>query len=93
MRDGMKYNLTFLMAVILATGCQSPSGSPETTRSNEPPRIEVPRFNSDSAYEFIRAQLAFGPRVPGTKAHEACAQFLASKLGQWSDHGMRKYFP
>ena len=40
----------------------------------------VPIFNADSAYSFVDAQVAFGPRVPNTPAHRACAEWLTDKL-------------
>ncbi|MCE3279812.1 MAG: hypothetical protein K0S44_2003 [Bacteroidetes bacterium] len=43
-------------------------------------RVPAPEFNSDSAYAFIKAQVDFGPRVPGTTAHAKCADYLSSKL-------------
>lgn len=54
----------------------------------EPPRpqqLVVPDFNQDSAYYFIDRQVGFGPRVPGTETHEACAQWLAKTLGRFAD--------
>lgn len=41
---------------------------------------ETPVFNADSAYSYVAKQVAFGPRVPNTEAHNACAVFLASEL-------------
>lgn len=40
----------------------------------------VPEFNADSAMSYLAAQCAFGPRVPNTAAHKACAAWLESKL-------------
>ncbi|OAV64086.1 Arginyl aminopeptidase [Bacteroidales bacterium Barb6] len=40
----------------------------------------VPKFDADSAYSYVAKQVAFGPRVPNTAAHEACADYLASEL-------------
>ncbi len=37
-----------------------------------------PVFNQDSAFSYTEKQVAFGPRIPGTKAHEACAAYLVS---------------
>ena len=37
-------------------------------------------FEPDSAWVALAAQLAFGPRVPGTDAHRACAEWLAARL-------------
>ena len=40
----------------------------------------VPTFNADSAYAFVQAQVDFGPRVPATAAHAACADYLTATL-------------
>lgn len=47
--------------------------------------IPTPSFNADSAYFFIKTQTDFGPRVPNTKEHEKCAQYLIEKLRQSAD--------
>ena len=47
------------------------------TRSSS---VSVPVFNPDSAYAFVERQVQFGPRVPNTEAHKACARYLASEL-------------
>jgi Zn-dependent M28 family amino/carboxypeptidase len=39
-----------------------------------------PGFNCDSAYAYVAKQVAFGPRVPNTPAHESCAAWLAGEL-------------
>ena len=39
-------------------------------------------FSADSAYTYIAQQLAFGARVPGTQAHEACGDWLLSELAR-----------
>lgn len=44
------------------------------------PRPDVPTFSADSAMAYARAQVAFGPRVPGTDAHSRCAGWIAAKL-------------
>jgi len=41
---------------------------------------ERPSFNSDSAYAYIEGQMAFGPRVPNSKAHNDCAVWLIQQL-------------
>lgn len=37
-------------------------------------------FNADSAYNYIAAQTAFGPRVPGTQVQLNCRDWLVSTL-------------
>ncbi|MBC8320413.1 MAG: M28 family peptidase [Bacteroidetes bacterium] len=53
------------------------------TSDKKPPqkeRITPPPFNADSAYKFVEEQVEFGPRVPGSEAHNQCASWLAGKL-------------
>lgn len=47
---------------------------------NIKPTIYVPTFNMDSAFNYVAAQVNFGPRVPNTKAHEACKKYMATTL-------------
>ena len=54
--------------------------TPVTTETKTSPKISAPQFNSDSAFLFVKQQVDFGPRVPGTLAHEKCADYLAAKL-------------
>jgi Zn-dependent M28 family amino/carboxypeptidase len=42
--------------------------------------VDVPGFSADSAFQYIQHQVDFGPRVPNTQAHEACANYLAATL-------------
>ncbi len=46
----------------------------------ETKKVPTPVFNADSAYSYVKAQVDFGPRVPGTKAHAKCADYLVAKL-------------
>jgi hypothetical protein len=47
--------------------------------------IVVPAFNADSAYTYVKTQVEFGPRVPLTKSHDHCEQYLVSQLNQYAD--------
>ena len=42
--------------------------------------VQRPAFHSDSAYAFIERQMAFGPRVPNSKAHNDCAVWMIQTL-------------
>ncbi len=44
------------------------------------PTSTIPSFKADSAYDFIQKQVDFGPRVPNTKAHQLCGEYLAESL-------------
>ena len=42
--------------------------------------MNVPQFDADSAYLYVKNQVDFGPRVPNTKEHVACGNYLAGQL-------------
>lgn len=42
--------------------------------------VPAPLFDADSAYGYVAKQVAFGPRVPGTAAHKACADWMVATL-------------
>lgn len=42
-------------------------------------------FNEDSAYQFIKMQMSFGNRIPNTKGHKACGDYLISTLKRYAD--------
>lgn len=68
---------SFVLFIFLQ-GCTQ-GGKP--VEESKPPRIvNVPRFNSDSAYAFVKKQVDFGPRVPNTKAHKEAGDYLIHKL-------------
>lgn len=41
---------------------------------------QAPVFMADSAFAYIEAQCAFGPRVPGSAAHEACGDWIVRQF-------------
>lgn len=74
--------LTSLIYVSCNQPARPPAASEETTVRK--PAVTVPAFNSDTAYESIRMQLSFGPRVPNTPAHAKCAAYLVNKLKSYT---------
>ncbi len=42
--------------------------------------VQAPAFNADSAYSYVAAQVAFGPRVPNTNEHVQTGDYLIAKL-------------
>lgn len=79
-----------LFFVVIFSACGDGSKSTSTsqnikTEQKIKPAIETPVFDADSAYYFVEKQLSFGPRVPGTKAHKACADWLENTLTEYAD--------
>lgn len=48
-------------------------------------KIAPPAFNADTAYAYVAAQAALGPRTPGSEAQRKCAAWMESKLRQFCD--------
>lgn len=69
--------LLLMMSFSLFACQQSSKQSEQEGESKEQP---VSPFRADSAYKQIEAQIAFGPRVPNTDGHKACAEYLATTL-------------
>ena len=42
--------------------------------------VQVPAFNADSAYLYVKQQVDFGPRTPNSRAHDLCGDYLAARL-------------
>ena len=66
-------------------GTDISAGSNEVNTGNA---VKSPIFNADSAYSYVATQVAFGPRVPNSEAHKACAAYLISELER---HGAKIY--
>lgn len=61
-----------VLTALLVAGCDRPP----------PP---APEIDAASALEYVRAQLAFGPRIPGTEGHARMAAWLDSLLRTRAD--------
>jgi Zn-dependent M28 family amino/carboxypeptidase len=54
--------------------------------------VPVPKFDMDSAYAFVAAQVAFGPRVMNTAAHDAAGEWMVGKLEEFGAKVERQTF-
>ena len=77
----MKFiNIILLSLSLLVVAC---SAKTEEKPTVAPKKVAVEshvEFNADSAYNYVKAQVNFGPRVPGTQGHIRCAQYLVEEL-------------
>ena len=76
-------NILSLALCWLMIACSAKTESKSET-NNEPTTIKSRiEFNADSAYRNVEAQVNCGYRVPGTKGHACCAQYLVSELKRY----------
>lgn len=78
----MKMTLLYMLIVALMTACGNTKVvSGDAAGSDTVTAVaEQNPFDAAGAFELTRQQCDFGPRVPGTPAHEKCAEWLISTL-------------
>jgi glutaminyl-peptide cyclotransferase len=66
-----------------ATPLPAPSATPAPTATTIPPTAALPaRFDGQRAYQDLEAQMAFGPRTPGSQAHAQVIEWMKAGLAQ-----------
>ncbi|RNL54717.1 M28 family peptidase [Pedobacter jejuensis] len=78
----MNNKLYILPALLLLAfqACKNEKKTEQTETVAQEIKLVSPEFNADSAFAYTKAQVDFGPRIPGTIAHQKCADYLVSKL-------------
>ena len=75
---------TFIAALTVLTLFSCGSGKSTDTGSEvDSVKVDSPTFNADSAYAYVERQVSFGPRVPGTDSHKACADYIQRSLNHF----------
>jgi Zn-dependent M28 family amino/carboxypeptidase len=77
-----------LLGLALAPGCDgggASGGAPEAPGAPAAPRVDRPAFDSAKAFEHLRRQVAFGPRVPGMPGHAAQLAWMKEYLATRAD--------
>lgn len=69
-----------LLPLLLSCGAWKKNQEDKAEESPEVSEAGVPRFDADSAYSYLAAQVAFGPRVPNSEAHRQAADWLVAEL-------------
>lgn len=73
------------MIALAVSGFGACSGSAASTNANasstsQQSTEKTVAFDVDSAMSYLKAQVDFGPRVPGSDAHSKCGDWLVDKL-------------
>ena len=72
----------FLILFVTIIACNS--NKDKVVEKKPKVKVEVPNFNSDSAYFFVEQQVNFGPRVISSKAWDNCSKYLTNKLESYN---------
>ncbi len=72
-----------ILLVVLLTACggqKKPTTTPVDTIEKKSTPQKQSHFDKQKAFDFVKAQTDFGPRVPGSEAHTLCADYLSTTL-------------
>lgn len=62
------------------TACGAKKQTQEAPAATDSVQVNIPQFDADSAYLYVKTQVDFGPRVPNSKAHESCGDYLIKEM-------------
>jgi glutaminyl-peptide cyclotransferase len=92
--SAIRFTIAMLVAAAsLVAGCKRDAGGDTQTASAattsgtalSPDKVETPPFDANAAYELIKVQVAFGPRVPGLPGHEKQLAWMVTYLRSRAD--------
>ena len=86
-----KYLIWALGIMLFTTACGGSKTQKADVNQAEIATVSVPQFDADSAYQYVKSQVDFGPRVPNTEAHVACGNYLANQLEKYGAQVTNQY--
>ncbi|MCI7273423.1 M28 family peptidase [bacterium] len=73
-------SFSFLLIMLATfTGCKNQNQA-SAGQDTDTIAVTQVQFNADSAYASVVAQCDFGPRVPGSAAHDRCGDYIVSRF-------------
>ncbi len=75
---GVNTRLTAIAAFVMLASCGIKGDA-------TPSQHITTEFNADSAISYVRQQVAFGPRIPGTAAAKQCGDWMVARLRLTAD--------
>ena len=83
----MLKKIALISLVLLSiTSCDNKQNSkPASQPVPQVKQVVIPKFNADSAYNYVKKQLDFGPRVPESPAHAQCADWFVNFFNDKAD--------
>jgi glutaminyl-peptide cyclotransferase len=76
----------WLILLILPFACKEDKPDKPDQPKKQVVTVPTPNFSADSAYHYVEKQVEFGPRVPGSEAHQQTVDWLVAKLKEYTPH-------
>jgi len=77
--------LLFSLFLITIAACNTGNKTESITTEEKKNSSPAPSFNADSAFNFVKAQTDFGPRIPNSTSQAKCAEWLSNTMKQFAD--------
>jgi glutaminyl-peptide cyclotransferase len=75
----MRFRTLLLIILVVLIGCGR--DGQKTSQPEVPVKVvNVPVFNADSAYCFVKKQVDFGPRIPNSAAHKKAGDYFIAQF-------------
>jgi glutaminyl-peptide cyclotransferase len=76
---------SLLLVCVLLAGCTDAGG--DAPEGDTPPvaRVDRPAFSPERAFDYLRRQVDFGPRIPGSEGHRQQLAWMRSFLEEKAD--------
>ena len=82
----MLKRITYISLILLLfSSCEDKKTQTKPQTVAHKSEVRVPDFNADSAYQYVKKQLDFGPRVPGSEAHARCVEYFIDFFNDKAD--------
>lgn len=75
-----KFFFIILLSVIMLGSCSSTNKNDSKSANDAAKPTTKVVFNADSAFNFVKRQCDFGPRVPNSDAHRRCGDYFINTL-------------
>ncbi|MBI5020174.1 MAG: M28 family peptidase [Ignavibacteriales bacterium] len=91
----MKIFSSIFLIIFAISGCGSDRNNSSKSPQPKPipsEQIAVPKFDGKKAFNFLKEQTDFGPRVPGSVSHSKCLNYLNIQMAKFADKVNRQEF-
>lgn len=75
------------VSFLLAAACNSAGRETTPVPSQKPSEsiVSIPQFDRSRAFAYLKTQMGFGPRNPGSSGYLKCLQYLQAELAKTAD--------
>jgi hypothetical protein len=91
----MRIFSSIILILFAISGCGSDrdnSSKDTKPKTMTKEQTAVPKFDGKKAFDYLKKQTDFGPRVPGSNAHDKCLNYLNVQMTKFADKVMLQEF-